>query len=423
MKRVTPFQGILYNPSKVSGEEVIAPPYDIITPEQKELLYGKSPYNIVRIDFGKEEAGDSDSQNKYSRARDLMDAWMSEGVLVRDERPSYYVYEVDYEIYGERKRLRGIFALVKIEELGKSIYPHEETRKKAKDDRLNLMRACNANVSPIYGMYNSPEKVTSGIVDEITGSPYISAGDADGAVHRLYRIEDQKKIDLITEELSAKPIFIADGHHRYEVALEFKREMERSLGLDPEADRAPQPWDYVMMFLSNMADEGITVLSAHRLVKGMKKDVALKGLEPYFSLEPQAMDADILQTLRREGKGTFGLYLNGEEGWHLLRFKGADFSHIHPALRELDVVVLHDLVLKNILVPQGGASEGLSIEFEMDVREAMSAVRKGEFDAVFFLNPTGVSDVERVALSNLRMPPKSTYFYPKLLTGMVINKW
>ncbi|MFA5354231.1 MAG: DUF1015 domain-containing protein [Thermodesulfovibrionales bacterium] len=423
MKRVKPFQGILYNPSKVSGEDVIAPPYDIITPEHKELLYEKSPYNIVRVDYGKEMPGDNEGLNKYTRSRDLMDAWMSEGVLIRDDRPSYYVCEVDYEIFGEKKRLRGILALVKIEELGNGIYPHEETRKKAKDDRLNLMRACNANVSPIFGMYNSPERVTSQVIEKVGGEAYLTAEDGDGAVHRLYRIDDPEKIELINGELSAKPIFIADGHHRYEVALEFKREMERAMGWDKDAVREPQPWDYVMMFLANMADEGLTVLSAHRLVKGLDKAEALKALEPFFEMQSQGMDAEVLQTLRREGKGFFGLYLKGEENWLLLRFKGAELSHIHPALRELDVVTLHELVFKDILGSRGSGSEGLSIEFEMDVSEAMGEVRKGEFDAVFFLNPTVVADVERVSLAHLRMPPKSTYFYPKLLTGMVINKW
>ncbi|NTU43701.1 MAG: DUF1015 domain-containing protein [Nitrospirales bacterium] len=422
MKRVIPFQGILYNPSKVSGEEVIAPPYDIITPEHKELLYAKSPFNIVRIDFGKESAGDNEKENKYSRARDLLAEWMKEGVLLRGERPAYYLYEVDYEMQGQKKRLRGVFCLVKIEELGNGIYPHEETRSKAKDDRLNIMRFCNANLSPIFGMYNSPEKVTSAIAGECSGeTPYLTAHDSDGALHRLYRIEDPEKISRISEEISSKPIFIADGHHRYEVALEFKREMERAMGCNSETVRDPQPWDYVMMFLANMADEGLTVLSAHRMVKGLNLDEAARDLEPYFEIQPQGLDADIPETLRKAGKGTFGLYLKGDEKWNLLRFKGADLSHIHEALRDLDVVVLHELTFKSVLAPK--AAEPLTIEFEMDAHEAMSQVRKGEFDAVFFLNPTGVADVERVSLAHLRMPPKSTYFYPKLLTGMVINKW
>lgn len=404
MAKIIPFRGILYNPAKVSGDDVTAPPYDVITSEYRDVLYQKSPYNIVRIDLGKEMSGDTDNSNKYTRARDSFEQWLKEGILIRDERPAFYAYEIDYSLHGENKTLRGILAMVKIEELGKGIYPHEATHSKPKADRLNLMRSCLANISPIYSLYNSPEKITSMILDGIEEAPYISAHDATGAVHKLYRISEESKIDLIMKELSDKAVFIADGHHRYEVAMEFKKEMGEG------------PWEYVLMFLANMADAGIAILPTHRMVKGIKREDVLGRLEPDFAIQTCGLDCDIVERLSHEGKNTFGLYLGSNERWYILKYKGTDLEDVPSVLRSLDVVVLHELIIKKDL----GITD---IAYEMDIAESIKRVRKGDFDAVFFLNPTAVDDVERVALSGLRMPPKSTYFYPKLLTGMVINKF
>ncbi len=405
MAKIIPFRGILYNPDKVSGDEVIAPPYDIITPEYREELYRKNPCNIVRIDFGKEEAGDTDKDNRYARARNFFEQWTKEGILVQDDLPSFYACEIDYSVYGEKKKLRGLFAMIRIEELGKGVYPHEATHSKPKADRLNLMNACLANTSPIYALYNSPQKVTSGIIDNISGEPYISAHDMDGALHKLYKIQDEAKINLIMGELSDKPIFIADGHHRYEVALEFK------------TGKGEGPWEYVLMFLANMADEGISILPTHRLVKGVKNiEDIMQKIERDFTIENIMDNVDIQKALSVSGKNTFGLYLGKEKQWFMLKYKGTDLKDIDPALQNLDVVVLHELILKRDL----GIAD---VAYEMNVQEAIKRTDSAEFDAAFFLNPTGVNDVERVALSGLRMPPKSTYFYPKLLTGMVINKF
>ncbi|MEW5746066.1 MAG: DUF1015 domain-containing protein [Nitrospirota bacterium] len=421
MARILPFKGLLYNPDKVSGNEVIAPPYDVISPDYKEALYRKSPYNIVRIDFGKELPGDNESVNRYSRSRDLLAQWEQEGVLSRDSEPAFYAYEADYELRGKRKRLRGFLGLVKLEELGKGVYPHEATHAKPKEDRLNLMRWCHANISPIYALYNSPEHGTAALLEEAAaGRPYFSAEDLDGAEHRLYRIADPAKIELITRELCDKHIFIADGHHRYEVALEFKREMDRreqSASPGERSAEASRPWDYVLMFLANMADEGVSILPTHRMVKGIAdKSAVLEKLAPDFAVSRAPLDADIAGLLSGESGHAFGLYLDTEQQLYVLNYREDHLQDVPPALRELDVVILHELILKRDL----GITE---VAFEMDAKEALRRVRNGDFDGVFFLNPTGVGDVERVALSNLRMPPKSTYFYPKLLTGMVIYRF
>lgn len=419
MAEVIPFKGILYNPDIVSGDAVIAPPYDVISPEYKERLYQQSASNIVRIDFGKEMPDDTDSRNKYTRAQEYFDQWLREDILVRDDADSFYGYEIDYIVNGESKKLRGVLALVKIEELGSGIYPHEATHSKPKSDRLNLMRSCMANISPIYALYDSPERATSGILESVSGKPYFTAHDQDGAEHKLYKIQGPSQIDLIKRELSDKSIFIADGHHRYEVAVEFKKEMDKLHGREPGTS-GQKPWDYVLMFLANIVDEGITILPTHRIVKGIsKKDMIISWLEPHFEilfLDRNEMTADIISTIGKKGKNTFGLYLAGEDRWCLMKYKGAGLNDLHPVLRDLDVVLLHELALKKDL----GITE---VVYEMDANVAVTKARAEGFDAVFFLNPTGVKDVEAVALSDLRMPPKSTYFYPKLLTGMVINSF
>lgn len=416
MAQILPFKGLLYNPAEVSGDDVIAPPYDVISPDDREALYLKSPYNIVRVDAGKTLDGDNDADNKYTRAGDLMKKWVEEGVLVRDETPAFYGYEIEYMHSGQRRILRGILALVRIEELGEGIYPHEETHSKPKADRLSLMKACSGNISPIYSLYNSPQKIASSILRDRAQAPVISSTDPDGARHSVFRITGKAEIDSITEEFSDKPVFIADGHHRYEVALAFKKEMESRGSAGAEGGGLPgyRPWDYVMMFLANMSDEGITILPTHRLVRGINGNDIFRKLEPDFSVSkfPKAEVSALTPLL--EGRNVFGFYMDREEAWYILKYNGNSLRDLHPAVKDLDVIVLHELILKRDL----GVTD---IAYEMDASEAMKRVRAGEFDGVFLLNPTGVNDVERVALSGLRMPPKSTYFYPKILTGMVIN--
>ncbi|MEC4677056.1 MAG: DUF1015 domain-containing protein [Nitrospirota bacterium] len=413
MAEVVPFKGVLYNVSKISqksGEDLLAPPYDIITPEYREELYDKNPCNIVRIDFGKEFQGDNERENKYTLARAFLRKWIDEEILVKSDRPVFYAYEVAYTINGAEKKLRGFFGLVRLEELGKgTIYPHECTHAKPKQDRLDLMRICDANISPIFSLYNSPEKKTSGMLADIsTTTPYLEARDSDGSVHRLWEIKDAEQIALITEELKDKTIFIADGHHRYETALEYQGEMRKKHGMSG----GPEPFDYVMMFLSNMSDEGLTVLPTHRLVKNIPEDT-LERLSAYFEIEKVFDNFNVMYIIDSRSN-VLGFYNGDADGWYILKHRGEDLSDVHPVLRALDVTILHDLVFKKLLNVD-------DIVYEMDTDKTLRLVREKQFDAAFFLNPTQVGDVETVALASLRMPPKSTYFYPKLLTGLVLN--
>jgi uncharacterized protein (DUF1015 family) len=409
MAEVVPFKGVLYNVPKVSGEDLLAPPYDIITPEYREELYNKSPYNIVRIDFGKAMDGDDERENKYVRARGYLEGWLKEGILTRSREPFFYSYEISYRIENSDRTLRGFLGLVRLEELGKgSIHPHECTHSKPKKDRLELMRICGANISPIFSLYSSGEKKASAILSRAGETPpFIEARDADGSVHRLREITDAGAIDTIRDELRDRPIFIADGHHRYETALEYRNEMRAKEG----ASAGPRPYDYVLMFLANMADEGLTILPTHRLIREIPEDM-LERLSAHFLIEK----VNVREITRRIAgrRHVLGYYAGrGEEGY-ILDYKGEDLSGIPPALADLDVSILHELILGRLLHES-------DIAYEMDVSKCLQLVREGRYAAAFFLNPTQVGDVEKVALSSLRMPPKSTYFYPKLLTGLVLN--
>ncbi|MCX7988767.1 MAG: DUF1015 domain-containing protein [Thermodesulfovibrio sp.] len=404
MAILKPFKGILYNSQKVKGDDVMCPPYDIISDDLREELYKKSPFNIVRIDYGK----NAHPLDKYEKAKYLLDKWLEDGILIQDNKPCFYGYEVNYRHKNKTKILKGLIALVRLQELGNGIYPHEQTYSKPKADRLNLMRSCMANTSLIFTIYRSKEMITSRILEELK-NPYIQAKDLDGNVHSVYKIPDELSINNIIEEFKGKPLFIADGHHRYEVAQEFNKEMK---ALYPEIDDAP--WNYVLMFLSNIEDNGYQILPTHRLLSTPYSVKELLINNSNFIIKPiDANISDIEQLVENEGPLSFGVYLKDKK-WYLLKYTGPSLEHLPEELRNLDVSVLEEAILKR-LFPQR------EICYDIDINNGMKLINENKCDAIFVLRSTKVEDIEKVALKGLRMPPKSTYFYPKLLTGMVIN--
>lgn len=412
MTEIFPFKGILYNVSKVPIEEVLAPPYDIITPEYQEILYKRSPFNIVRIDYGKDLPGDNEKENRYTRARRYLETWLDEGIMIQSKRPAFYIYSMDYEINEQKKQIIGFLGLIGLKELGTgSILPHESTYSIPKRDRLNLLRTCSANISPIFSIYKSNEGLISSLFSKIIQTkPYIESKDDTGALHRLWQVDKDEEIAMIKRELRNKTVVIADGHHRYETALEYQREMR----MQRLFSKGNEPFDNVLMFFANMLDKGLTILPAHRLIKGIPEDVD-KVLSQYFEIEHINEDFDI--TRRMSGrKNVFGFFKNDIKKWYLLHYKHDISSEVSSNLKDIEVIVLHEVVFKKIL-------KVTDIDYEMDIQKALDKVRSGQFEAVFFLNPTKVEDVEKAALSSIRMPPKSTYFFPKLLTGIVINRF
>ncbi len=429
MSEVIPFRGILYNPQKVDPSSVMAPPYDIVTPEYKDVLYNRSPYNIIRIDFGKDNAGDNERENRYTRASELLDEWLKQGILLMQSEPSFYCYEASYRVGDHEKKLRGFLGAVRLEDLGTGkIHPHEMTYSKPKTDRLNILRFCKANISPIFSLYSSQDRITSLILEKvIQKKAFIESRNGDGYTHKSWQINDKNSIETIKRELSDKEIFIADGHHRYETALEFKHEMDKKGMLKT----GTEPFNYVMMFLVNMEDNGLTVLPTHRLTHIENREKIEESLHPYFDITTIHFDGstgerakqDMLKAMQDSKKSrnrvvpTFGMFLKGQKSFHVLKFKGS-YSDIdtHRSLRDIDATILHKFIFEKLL--------GIhNFEYEMDAELAIKKVNEGLFHTAFFLNPTKVQDVKEVALAGQRMPPKSTYFYPKLLTGMVIYKF
>lgn len=407
MARVIPFRGIRYNPDKVSDpSRVLAPPYDIIPPEQKENLYTQSPHNIVKVDFGKDFDTDTDTDNRYTRAAGLLREWMDTDVLVREEKPSFYCYEVAYTMRGENLRFRGLMARVGLEPFEAGVVlPHEETHSKPKADRLNLLRATNANVSPIFSLYSSQEKITSRILKEVSENTdvLIQGTDGLGCTHRLWRIDGEDRISAISREMEPLRIFIADGHHRYETSLAYYQECGK-----PGAS-------FVMMFLANMEESGLTVLPTHRMLPEAPADT-LERLKREFHLEPVEMGPDkreFLDKMAERRDHWFGVYTREGSGY-LLKVNAARATEIPGPLGQLDVTILHNIIFKKVLCTE-------EFVYEMDPAEAMRAVDSGKAQLALFLNPTSLHELRDVALDGRRMPPKSTYFFPKLMTGMVLN--
>lgn len=422
MAEIIPIKGILYNPEKVDASSTVAPPYDIISHDYKEELYSKSPYNVIRIDFGKDKDGDDANENRYTRASAFLSDWLAEGILIKDTEPAFYCYEISYELDGMMKKTKGFLGAVKIEELGSGrIHPHEMTYSKPKSDRLNILRYCSANTSPIFSLYSSEEKTTSSILEKtVKEMPFIEAKNGDGFTHRLWRISDRASIRTIEKEMSDKDVFIADGHHRYETALEFRKEMAEK-GLDKTGK---EPFNYVLMFLSNMEDEGLTLLPTHRIVE-IASDFNTKGtLRKHFQVQKVSSEALSEQEAKKlmfqkmqERPHSFGMFLTNADTYYVLSFNGSDMDVELPGcLKHLDVSVLHNYVFEKLLNID-------HYEYEMDPDIAVERAKKGSFEAVFFLNSTKIHELKEVALAGHRMPPKSTYFYPKLLTGMVIYQF
>jgi len=408
---VLPFKAIMFNPERVIAEDVVCPPYDVISEDMRELLYNRSPYNFVRVDYGKPTPHDSEQDNPYSRARELLNRWLQEGILKQHSFDTYYIYEVQYKLHNEKISMTGIFGRVKITELCEGVFPHEATHSKPKKDRLELMKHCKANLSPIFSIYNKPDSPLGRVFTQYKKQPpYLQARDFDGFLHRLWVVE-QKDIHLIRDTLKDVNIYIADGHHRYEVALEYKKLMQRN---NPK-HTGQEPYNYVLMYLVNITDGGLTVLPTHRLVPEMpvkQTEAVIDALRAYFEIAQVRDRSSILDAIAKEPH-LIGMALRQEQRGYILKHIKGDLTHLPAALRKLDVTVLHELIFKKVYNIQ-------RIEYEMDPKVVLKRLEEG-YDAAFFLRPTDVKEVEEVALECLRMPPKSTYFYPKLLTGFVIN--
>jgi|Deesub1362A_J573_1020465.scaffolds.fasta_scaffold01000_13 uncharacterized protein (DUF1015 family) len=412
MVLVKPFRGVRYNLAKEDISRVVTPPYDVISDEERERYYAAHEYNIIRLDYNKAEG-----EEKYREAARLYRRWKESEILIQDEEPSLYYCRQDYKVKGEKKALRGLIALVRLSEYSEGeVLPHEETLSSPKEDRLALLRHTKANFSQIYGLYEDKEAKVTKIVEEALEEPLVDFFDATGKRHRLWRICDEKVIEAVTQAFLEKRIYIADGHHRYETALAYRDEMRRLTG----KTSGEEPFDYTMMFLANMYDEGVTILPAHRAIKHeFSMEEFLDKAREYFDIQSFGKDKEVFFRFLYRDSRNFGFYRGEFYGLVLRDYEVMDrlLQHKSQVLRRLSVSVLHSLILERIL---GFRSSEGNIAYIIDEEEAIAGVTRGEFTAAFFLNPTRVEEIREVALAGEKMPGKATYFYPKLLTGLVI---
>ena len=424
MVDIAAFKGITYNKEKVNINRVVAPPYDVISNEEQEELYRKSDYNIVRLILGKEYPDDSEENNRYIRAADFFREWMDKGVLTRSEENCIYVYEEDYSIKGEQKKMRGFIALLKLEgyETGK-VKRHEKTLSKPKEDRLKLMKNCNANFDQIFLLYSEPEKKIDGILDKHASRKPDYEAKYNNVVHRLWTITHKNDIDEIVKTMKPKPLFIADGHHRYETALNYRNYMREKYS----DFKGNELFNYMMVQFNNM-DERLSILPTYRLIHSLPEmniDEVLGKIKEFFDVEETNLTekkgkkiVGILE--KKKNKKVFALY--HDKKCYILTLKDINLMNKFGAgsgvLRKLDVSILHTLIIEKIL---GITDVEKHVKYTRDENEAVKLVDEGKYQLSLFLNATTLDELKAVSEANENMPQKSTYFYPKQLTGLVMN--
>lgn len=445
MARIAPLRGLRYNLAKITTmEDVVSPPYDVIDEQSRNALFKKNPYNMIQLDLTKSvDAAGALSDQRYQQARQTFARWQEEGVLVRDPEPAIYLYHTEYRIPSGKKFIRkGLVALAGLAEFSEGVVkPHEKTFRGVTTDRLRLIDTCQAQFSPIFSLYSDPEGLVMALLEAVCpASPLYSVSDHDGCRHTLWAITDRATLTEVKAQFAAKALYIADGHHRYTTALQLRELMRERHG----AVAADSPYDYTMMYLCGMEDEGLSVLPTHRLVR-LPTPTTAEGLaatmQSSFEVEEisggsrEFLVGEVLARMdENDRRGTmFGLYHPGEDRCFLLTMKTGVMAQTcsgkqPAALQDLDVVVLSEVVLDRSLgLSHQRCEEESLIHYYPDPDEALDAAVKESLDGrhgspvLFLMNPTLVSQVRRVADEGLVMPHKSTYFYPKVLTGLLLN--
>jgi len=425
MAKILPFKALRYNTDRVDDLScMVAPPYDVISPKEQEALYGYSPYNVIRLEYGNHCEDINEDNNRYVCAKADLDNMLESGILRQEGDPALYIYEQVFTLpSGAVKKCTGLFTLVELTEFSqKIVLPHEETLSKAKTDRFNLMKATNCNFSPVYCLYLDEEREAYKLIKEKTiAAPDVSFVSREGITQNLWIIKDNGFIEKMTKIFAGKQLFIADGHHRYETALNYRNYL-REQGVN--ADGA----NNILMVLVDMDDEGLVIFPTHRIVKNLKdfnEEKLIASVSEFFTVKKLY---DLKNIAPPDDGGTnVSLYVGGDYFYLLaLRDKDAMGKFLpdkSDAYRSLDVSVLHTLILERDfgIDPMNMASQS-NLLYTREINEAVSAVSTGEAQCAFILNATGVREIKDVSLANEKMPQKSTYFYPKIITGLVMNK-
>ena len=424
---IKPFKAVRYNPDVVENVgDCISPPYDVIDEALQNVLYEKNPHNIVRIIKGKTCETDTGENNQYTRAADFLKSWFAEDVLKEDLSEAIYAYVQNFTTSQNEFQRSGFVALAKLEDWGKKVSPHENTLDKPKIDRLNLTRATAAQFGQIFMLYDDAEKIADNIIDKVASTEtLIDFVDESDVRHRLFAITDENDMNAIQEMMADKPTIIADGHHRYETALNYYKETQ-----NPAAA-------YQMVTLVNVRNEGLIILPTHRLVGNLENfaiDKLVTALKENFEVEKVDTQQKMFEHMKADfgqNKNTFGIYA-GSNAFYIAALADNDAMakaalNKSSAWQSLDASALHKLILENAL---GIGDEQLAcqsnVEYIKDkgdaVVESIAKVDAGQKQVVFFMNPTKMEQIQAVADKGERMPQKSTFFFPKIYTGLTINK-
>lgn len=433
MADVQPLRGIRYTSQAIEDlSKVVTPPYDVISEEAQARYYARNPYNIIRLELGQDEAEDTALNNRYSRAAKLLAEWRIQDILREDDTPRYYCYQQAFTYNGQSYMRTSLLARVRLEPWSaRVVLPHEYTMAKPKSDRLKLMEACATNISPLMTLYDDPQGRMRKLLSSYVASAEIQITDEVQEEHRLHAITDEQQIALIQDFFSERRLYIADGHHRYETALNYRDEVlatRKSLHSDDAVN-------FVLMALIDLDDPGLLVLPTHRLVSHLSQDalnaLSNQQLGQYFMVRELAMGdypPEVpLQMLAQSDRAVPSFVIcTAEQSWLLsLNEQGKarmEQSGHSAAWNALDVAVAHTLVLEALLgLTADDLTAGTHVRYTRDTLQALQAVQKGEAQVALLLNPTRVRQICEVAEADDRMPQKSTYFYPKLITGLVMN--
>ena len=424
MAEIAPFGALRFTAQAGEIDKLVCPPYDIISDEQRKAYLSVNAHNIIRLELPRE------GEDPYAQAGETLRQWLEEGALACDGQPALYVYEEEFTHRGQRLRVSGVICRVKLEEFSKGIVlPHEETLSKAKTDRLNLMRATGCNFSQIYSLYHDEEGITAARLAECRREkPLVELTDGEGVTHRLWMVCNAEVIDAVVRDFASRKLDIADGHHRYETALNYRNE-RRQQGLAQEGDAC----DSVMMMLVDLENPGLVVYPTHRIVRDLAhfdEEEVIAACGEFFDIERGLSLSEVsgrLDEAYSAGKKAFALYAGHAASLLTLRSDAvmADLlPAASPALRGLDVSILHSLVLERIFgIDKANMANQLNLTYTRVFDEAVDAVDAGQANCCFLLNPTRVSEIRDVAAAGEKMPQKSTYFYPKLITGLVMNQF
>jgi uncharacterized protein (DUF1015 family) len=430
MAEIHPFRGVHYNPRKVKDlADVICPPYDVISPQLQQELYQRNEYNFVRLEHNRELPQDTTTDNKYTRSAAVLERWLTQGVLVSDKTPSLYLHDHYFQHSGREYRRRAVIAGVRLQEWADNIVrPHEGTLAEHTDDRLSLLWLCRANTSPILALFEDKGQLSALLAQKEKSTPLFSSSDRDGERHELWAINEPEAIKQIGASLSDQPLYIADGHHRYESALSYQRGRRAVL---PSVS-GEEAFNFVMMELVAFDDPGLVILPAHRLVRGMSKatlnELAAR-LKSFFEVEELPVGkADVwkqIDHLLSEGDGNeVKLALLGLVEGKLLRLRLRDLDaadqmmpHFHSELyKRLDVDIVDSVI------PHKPGESGSIISYSYDGQDAVKMVLNQEYQLAFLLSPVRAEAVKAIADAGDKMSRKATYFYPKAPAGLVLHR-